>query len=281
MPAERRPDILQLLKRIPEADDPGKTSTFTGPDPALAEMISDQVLAGGRESIQDLARLVKDPREEDFKDFRPQYLLHCLALRAGRPGNEEKRRLFAEALASLLDDGQITKAVKASLIQELQAAGGKESIAALGAKLLDEDLGEPAARALLAIGAESAAELRSALTKAKGAGRVAVIQGLGVLKDAGSAAALKEAAGDPDRSVRMAAVWALGSIADPDGAETLLKASGAEDGWERSQAAKACLIFAERLQAAGKKEEAKQVYQRLRDSRKDGEAHLREAAERG
>jgi HEAT repeat protein len=282
MPAETRPDILQLLKRIPESDDPGRTSPFTGPDPALAEMIFDQILAGGRESIIALAGLVRDPRDEDFKDFRPQYVLHGLALRAGRPGNEEKRRLFAETLASLLDDGQTSKAVKGLLIQELQAAGGKESIAALGAKLLDDDLGEPAARALLAIGAESAGEFRIALPKAKGVGRVTIILGLGVLPDGSSTAALKEAAGDPDRAVRMAAVWALGSIADPDGAETLHKASVAEDGWERSQAAKACLIFAERLQAAGKREEAKRVYQRLRESRKEnGEAHIREAAERG
>ena len=275
-------DIHQLLKRIPEADDPGKTSTFTGPDPALAEMLSDQVLAGGRDSIRALAALVKDTREEDFKDFRPQYLLHCLALSAGRPGNEEKRRLYAEALASLLEDEKTSKAVKALFIQELQAAGGKECIAALGARLVDEDLGEPAARALLAIGAESAGELRGAVAKAKGAARVAIIQGLGGLRDAGAAAALKDAAGDSDRAVRMAAVWALGSIGDSDGAETILKASGAEDGWERSQAAKACLVLAERLQAAGKKEEAKRVYQRLRESRREtGETHLREAAERG
>ncbi len=282
MPAERRTDIARLLKRIPDSDDPGQTSTFTAPDPALAEAIFDQVLAGGREAILDLAALIRDPGDPEFKDFRPHYVLHGLALRAGRPGNEDRRRLFAEALASKLADGAISKGVKAMLLRELQAAGGKEAIPALGALLLDEDLRDPAALALLAIGADSAGAFRGALAKAKGAGRVTILQALGVLRDADSTAALRDAAGDPDRAVRMAAVWALGAIADPGGMEALLKASGSEDGWERTQGAKACLIFAERLAASGKKEEARRVYEHLKEARKAPEdAYLREAAERG
>jgi hypothetical protein len=43
----------------------------------------------------------------------------------------------------------------------------------------------------------------------------------------------------------------------------------AEDGWERTQATKACLLLAERLLASGRKEDAVKIYTHLRDIRKD------------
>ena len=51
-------------------------------------------------------------------------------------------------------------------------------------------------------------------------------------------------------------------------------------GWERIQAAKHCLVLAEKLAAAGKKAESAKVYTYLVDSRKDAsEAYIREAAQ--
>jgi hypothetical protein len=37
--------------------------------------------------------------------------------------------------------------------------------------------------------------------------------------------------------------------------------------WERIQAAKACLVLAERLQEAGNREQARRIYSYLRDTR--------------
>jgi len=77
-------------------------------------------------------------------------------------------------------------------------------------------------------------------------------------------------------------VWALARIADPGAVDAVVRASGAEDGWERTQAVKACLLLAERLFEGGLAEEARKIYVHLRDTRKEPkEAYIREAAERG
>jgi len=87
----KRLDVPALVLRMPDSDQPGKASTFTGPDPEAASKVFDEILAGGGEAIADLIALVRDTADPAFKDYRPQYVLHGLALRAGRPGNEDGR----------------------------------------------------------------------------------------------------------------------------------------------------------------------------------------------
>jgi hypothetical protein len=273
--------IADLVSRMPDSDQPGKTSTFTGPDPAAAEKIFGEILAGGREAIGALIDLVRATTDPDFRDYRPQYVLHGLAILAGRPGNEAARKVFADAIAEALGSTRYWRGVKALLIQELQAAGGPECATVLGGLLGDGDLCEPAAMALVAIGG-TAETFRKAFPAAKGKSRATIAKALGTLKDAASLEALTAAAGDPDRDVRMAAVWGLARIGDPAAGEIALKAASAEDGWERTGGAKACLLLAEVLAAAGKRDEAKRVYEGLREGRKDPkDAYLRDAVARG
>ncbi|MBI4604915.1 MAG: HEAT repeat domain-containing protein, partial [Planctomycetes bacterium] len=241
-----------------------------------------QVLAGGREAVGDLIALLRDPAEQGPRDFKPGYLLHCLVLHVGTAGREEERRLVAEAIASRLGGEKPSKNVQASLVRELQACGGKESAEALGKLLLDDDLCDPAAQALVAIRDGAAPQLRAAFAKARGRSRTAIAQALGALSDAESASALLEAAADPDRETRIAACWALARIGGAGAAEALERSSAAEDGWERIQGAKACLLLAERLCAAGKRVEARALYTHLRDAAKaPAGAYLQEAVERG
>jgi len=69
--------------------------------------------------------------------------------------------------------------------------------------------------------------------------------------------------------------------------ELLLKRVADTKGWERTKAAKECLVLAERLAAEGKKNEAqraaaKKLYERLAElHRGEHESHVREAVERG
>ncbi len=277
-----QPDIATLVSRFPDADEPGKESKFTGPDFAEAEKTFAEILAGGRDAVLATISLVKDPGDPEYKDFRAQYVLHGLALVAGKPGNDDMRRMFAQAAGEALVAMKLTTEVRAMLVRELQAAGGKESIAALGGLLADEALGDPAAMALVAIGAPAIEELRKALPGAKGKRRVAIIQALGCLGDAVSTAAFREAAKDPDRAARIAAVDALSAIGGVEGAGEVLGAAKAEDGWERSRGVKASFVLAEKLAAAGRKDVAKSIYEGLAAERKDPkEAYIREAAERG
>jgi len=161
-------------------------------------------------------------------------------------------------------------------------AGGKEVAAALGKMLEDEELYEPAAQALVAIGDGAAEQLQNALPKVKGKMKLTIIQNLGVLRDAESVDALKNALGDDDREIRLAAGWALANIGDAGSVDLLPKATDAKGTYERNTATKACLLLAERLLEAGRKEPAVKIYEHLRDTRNGlDEAYIRAAAEKG
>jgi HEAT repeat protein len=167
------------------------------------------------------------------------------------------------------------------LCQVLQWVGRSEVCAALGKLLDDEELVAPAAMALVAIRAGAAEQFRAALPNAKGACRLSIVQGLGAVGDVQSAAALAPYVTDEDREVRLAAGWALARIGDEGAVEVLIHAAGVPAGWERIQAAKHCLVLAERLAAAGKKEQAAKIYTYLRDSRTDAhEKYLRDVAQK-
>ncbi len=239
-----------------------------------------EIHKGGRDSLLGVIDLLVEPVTKN-EEAKPHYALHALALLVCRLEDKEPRQVFAQTLASQLG-GDRPKAVQAYLCQEIGVAGGKEAAPALGKLLTDEELCDPAARALAAIREGAAEQFRAALPKASGKCRLAIVQNLGVLADAESVDALKAAAADADRDTRIAAVWALANIGDAGSVAIAIKASNAEAGWERIQNIKSCLVLAEKLVAAGKKAEAAKVYTHLRDSRADAsEKYVREAAERG
>jgi hypothetical protein len=252
-------------------------------DKAQIERAVEEIFKGGRDNVIGLADMIVEPGKGE--DYKARYALHVLAIHVcklkQKAGDDSVRRDFAQTLASQLGGGR-PKAVQAYLVQELQTAGGPEVVPALGKLLADEELCDWAARALVSIGAGAVEQLRAALPQAKGAGRLTILQNLGVLRDAASAGAFRSALADPDREVRLAAAWGLARIADAAAADALLKAADADPGWERIQMTKACLVLAENLAAAGKKADAAKIYTRLRDTRTDAtEKYVREAAEAG
>ncbi len=258
------PDEIQtLLDRIPQADADGK---FTGPDPGNAAALFEEILAAGRDRILQLVDRLAEPGTGD--DWKARYILHGLALHTGRPGSEAARRLVAGTLASRLG-GDAPKAVKAFLCQTLQFAGQAAEVPGLGALLADDELSDPAARAILSIGEGAAEAFRAALPRAKGPSRLQILQALGVLCDAASAAAFIEALGDTDREVRLLAGWGLARTADAGSIDRLLKAADGAEGWERVQGTKHCLLLAERLAGAGKTGEARRIYEHLSRTRTD------------
>ena len=275
---QAQPDAPDKPKSKPDRG--GAASKFTGPDPESAEKIFAEILAGGRDSIMELLHLVREPSDANYKIYKPGYVLHGLVIYAGRAGQENQRQLLARTIASQLDSDKPSKAVKAVFIRELRVLGGKESVDALGQQLLDDELCGDAALALLTIHDGVAPRFRTALEKSKGRNRVTLIQSLGVLRDPDSAPALKKALADEDRHVRRTASWALANLGDASSADALLKSADGAEGWERTEATKACLLLAERLAAAKQKPQASRIYAHLRDTRTDSkERHVREAAE--
>lgn len=269
-------DLTALVNQLPAADPDGK---LTGPEPAFAEKLCEEVLNGGRESVLGLVGMLVEPGKGE--DWKARYLLHCVAVYVGRPDKHEARTMVADALASQLC-GTLPKAVQAFLVQELQVAGRREATAALGKLLLDEELCEPAAQALLAIRDGAAEQFRAALPKAQGKTRLTILQALAVLADTSSSAAFRQALSDPDREVRLAAALGLANGADAASIDALLGAADVTDVWQRDQMTHACLLLAEKLLASGKSAEARRIYQQVRDTRsKPEDRHARQAAEIG
>lgn len=265
--------------RPPPPKEPGP-SKFTGPDPAVAEELCERVLAGGQARLAELIGLLRDPADPSFKNYKPEYLLHCLSVHVARPGKETQRRWLVDALVEALTGGNRPPTVRAILVRELQWVGDARAVKALGSLLTDETVCSEAASALLAINPQAAAEqFRQALPRAKGRCRLVVVQGLAQAAQPQDASALTEALADPDREVRLAAAWGLARLGQASAVESLLKAADVEPGYERIKATQACLLLAERLVANGHRQAAARVYRHLQETRTDPkEQYVREAA---
>jgi len=272
---EESSTLADLISQMPDPDERGMYCTDI--DKERIEKAVAEIHRGGRKSVMAIIDMLRPPGEGN--DAKPHYALHCLALHVCKLNDAKQRQQFAMAVASQLG-GDRPKAVQRYLARQLQVAGGREVVGALGKLLTDEELCEAAAQALVAIGDGAAEQLRGALRKARGKCRLTVVQNLGVVRDRKSVRALKRAVRAKNREVRLAAVWALANIGDPGAVDVLLKTADAKDGYERIKATQACLLLAENLLAAGQRGKAAEIYTRLRDTRTDpAEQYVRNAAE--
>lgn len=268
--------LTKLIDSLPDPDEGGLLSNI---DKQVVDDVVAQLHEGGRESLVSLIDVLVEPGAGD--DVKARYALHCLAVHVCKLDSDRTQRAFAQTLASQLG-GDRPKAVQKYIIEQMQVAGGKEVAGALGKMLLDEQLNESAAMALTAIGDGAAEQFRKALPKSSGKMKLAIIQNLGVLGDAGSVEHLKSAIRNEDREIRLAAGWALANIGDTGSVDLLLRAADAEETYERVKATKACLLLAEKLAAAGIKEPAVKIYEHLRGTRKGSdETYVRDAANEG
>jgi len=266
--------LKNLVSQMPDPD--GRGMYCENIDKEKIERTTAELHKGGRDNVAGLIEMLGEPGTEE--NVKPHYALHCLANHVLIIEDENARRQFCGVLVEKLGS-DLSDFNKGYLCQELQWAGGKEAVAALGKLLLDEALVEPAAAALTAIGDGAADQFRTAWPSAKGKCRLSIIQGLGATADAKSVDALQKALGDEDREIRLAAGWALSEIGDAGSADALIKAADVDPGWERIQATKHCLVMAENLAADGKQDVAKKIYLHLVGTRKDSsEAYLRLAA---
>lgn len=272
----------QLKQLVDEMPDPDGRGMYTeNIDKGKIDKAVATIAKGGKENLIGLIEMLGEPGSAE--NAKPHYALHCVVNHALIAGDERLRKDFCDALGSQLENKDLHAYNRAYLCQQLQWSGRDEACQALGKVLLDEDVTDAAATALAAIGGERAAsQLRTAAAKATGKARLNLIDALAALAEPKSAATFKEALADEDREVRIAAAIGLASLGQAEAVEPLFKAADSAQGWERTQATKACLVLAEKLAAAGKKSDAKRTYQRLKETRTgDSEQHIREAAQRG
>lgn len=285
--AALKPDVAALVASMPDADNPGRESKFTGPEPAEAEKVFLEILGGGREALGELLGLLKESTDPEFKSYKAEYVLHGIVVFVARPEHDAHQRLVNDVLAQAVASGEHSKWKTGLLIRELQAGGDGSCAEAIGKHLLDSELCECAAQALIAIGRgpgrdPALRELRKAAGGAAGGARLTLVQALGVLADEESTVVLQEALKDDDPQMRRTAAWALANVGAVSAVSDVIREADSAKGWERIGASKACLLLAERLASKGQKGEAIRIYTHLRETRTGTEdAYLVIAAERG
>ena len=175
-------------------------------------------------------------------------------------------RSFGQEAAQIavLTSGASHKA-KADACRLLSRIGTEKSVPALAAMLADEKLAHMARYALETIPHPSATDaLRNAVGTLKGRRLVGVIGSLGVRRDVKAVAALAALLASSDAEVARAAARALGNIAAPDAAKALTDALGHAPRGNRLAVCEGLLRCAERLTAAGRRDQAGAIYDRLR-----------------
>ena len=270
------PNLAELVDRMPSPSDAGQyRGILSNADKEAMDKALEEIHAGGRENVVALAGMLVE--NDPPADSKVRHALHALAIQAGG-WKPDERKAYVDALASTLG-GDRPKEVQAFVIRQIQLAGGKDAVPALARLLADEDLCTPAATALLAIRDGAADAFRVALSKATGRTRVTIVQAVGTLKDKDSVEPLRKLAASDDRDTRQVASWALANIGDPGAVDLVIKNADAAEGFDRIELTRACLLLADNLTAAGKKDEATRVYAHLRDTRKDkSEAYVRDLA---
>ena len=264
----------EILNSFPEPE--GKI--LRNIDKEKCESAVEQIIKGGKKTLTEIVNLILEPGKG--QDIQPRHALHATAIRVGGPGKEKIRGDFAHHLASTLADDR-PKAVKGFIIRQLQICAGINETAKIAVFLTDSEdhLYEYAAQALEAIGPETVSHFREAYPKAKGAPRLTILQGLGVLRDLSSKNVFRRATKDEDLEIRLAGLWGLMRIASDDDADLLLKQSSKESGWGHIKATAYCMELAENLAENGKVKTARFIYEEILKSRTlNNERHLQSAA---
>ena len=266
-PPPQNPEEQKRRRRDQYPESWGQASKFTGLDPGLARKLVAEVFAGGRDTVVELIRLLDKPA-----NYKPEYLLHCLAIL----GTEKDQRLLVRTMSTQLATSQ----AQSILIRELQSIGSDDAVKALAKYLTDDKLCDDVARALTAIGSSAASsEFRKAFPKSSGKCRVTIAQNLGALHDTKSADLLRSALRETDPDLRATAAWGLARIGDAQSADALIKAADSAQGHARAKATSTVMLLAETLAIQGKKPEAARIYNHLVNTRTDpAEKYVRDAA---
>lgn len=171
-----------------------------------------------------------------------------------------RKDLESRLIAALQSD--VPQAAKDALCRALRRVGTAAAVPALAPLLADEKLSHMARYALQCIPAPEAAQaLLEALPKVTGKLKIGVAASLGVRGEAAAAAPLQNTLTDSDPAVARAAAYALGAVGSPAALQALSAAKAGPG--TKDAIADGLLECAENLLAAGKKAEAKAVYEKL------------------
>jgi len=171
-----------------------------------------------------------------------------------------------QMVAALQSDAPLED--KFAACRQLAVVGGREAVPVLAGLLQDERLSTMARHALEAMPDPAAGEaLRQALGQLSGKLRIGVINSVGVRRDSQAVPALARLLRGPDLEAAAAAAMALGKIGTRSAARALERAMERAPAALRPALREGLLECADRLAAQGQREQARSIYDRLRDPR--------------
>ena len=211
-----------------------------------------------------------------------EYAIDGFTSYVSMPGQENWRKMsvnaYGKALANLT--GQQNKAF---IMTQLQIVGKDDAISYLESYLTDNELADPAARALVKINsAASKAALLRGLSKANGSkAQLSVIEALGHthLKEATQAIGTL-ITGSNQEALTKVGLFALANIADP-ASENLLATAATRSGFvgDNTNATAAYLLYAQNLGQTGQQSIAVKIAKQLLEQVKaNNQVHIRIAA---
>jgi HEAT repeat protein len=193
-----------------------------------------------------------------------------VALAAGRPGAEGRRKALATVMADALGKTDNVEA-RVWLLRQLQYIGGAEAVPALAKAMASGDarVAECARRALQRNDSDAAGDaLRDALARARKADAlVALINAVADRRDAKAVALIARHADASNPKVARAAAAGLGSIGTEAAADALQKAHKDATGEVRTVVLDSLLRCGGHLLDAGKTDAAYAVYESLNEKR--------------
>jgi HEAT repeat protein len=214
------------------------------------------------------------------KNANLEYAIGGYSAYVSQAGKEAQRSqavvAYCKALANSND-----KQVKSFLITQIELVGKDDAVYCLQSYLNDEQLADPASRALVKINTAAArAALLAALPMAQGAAKLSVIEALGLSRNKAAAPALHPLINSNEPEISKVTLSALAHIADPASAD-LLAAAAAKSNYQYDQngATAALLEYAGNLLKDGNGSLAANVVKQMHDDAKAAEQlHTRTAA---
>ncbi|MGN6618011.1 MAG: HEAT repeat domain-containing protein, partial [Ilyomonas sp.] len=238
-----------------------------------------EIAAIGKDGLVEIAGMLVAPGTGD--NSNPQFALNSFSYYVTQPGKESWRQMSEQAYCLALEKAT-NKENKAFIISQLQIVGQNDKVVTcLQPYLKDEQLCDPAARALIKINTPAANNtLLQAAQNAQGTCLLSVVEALGDTRNTAAVPVITPLVNKGDKALTKVALYALAAIADPSSAAILTKAAR-ESGftYDQTNATDSYLFYMNRLAENGnRKLSAELAKSLLKEANQDEQVHTRIAA---
>lgn len=238
-------DRRTLNTKVADALAQMPTKDLVHRDRALKELIE-----LGSQGFEKMTQLLTPAGVGD--DTAVRFALNSLARYASEFGKEDARQMVENGLLTALETHSDIE-VRTFLLNQLNLVGSDKSVNAIKKYLENEELTEPVAQTLVAIGSESAAvALFENFLKTNEKGKITLTKALGELRYEQALRPVTFVAESENSNLRKVALGALANIGSSESYKLLLKAAQEVDfKYEPTHAAEAFLVYANHLAENG------------------------------